>query len=110
MNWPPNKAWTSIEPVLGYRHFIAINYGGDGIDRWVNLVSVLDGNARLRVLWKELKITSRWKSGWLYLPKGKDLSKYQNILISDECCLHPSEDSGLLPSANRASNRPWFLQ
>ncbi len=110
MNWPPNKAWTSIDPILGQRHFVAINYGGDGIDRWVNLVSVLDGKVRLRVLWKELNIISRWKSGWLNFSKARDLSKFQNDLITDECCLHPSEDSGLLPSANVPPKRPWFLE
>ena len=43
MLWPPIKAWTSLSAINGYKYFVAINYGGFGEDRWVNLVSVLDG-------------------------------------------------------------------
>ena len=42
MRWPPNKAWTSAYLMKGYRHFVAVNYGGSGKSRWVNLVAVLD--------------------------------------------------------------------
>ena len=51
-NWPPNKAWTSTKLIVGYRHFVAINYGGKSRNRWVQLVSVLDGRARLKLAWK----------------------------------------------------------
>ena len=55
MEWPPNKAWTSTTLRQGFRHFVAINYGGTDKDRWVSLVSVLDANSRFRVSWDEMK-------------------------------------------------------
>ena len=115
MRWPPNKAWTSIKPFKGYRHFVAINYGGKGDDRWINLVSVLDGEARLKVLWKELKDSSQWMSGWHQLPREEE-KEFRDSFISVVArnednlkgCLHPSKDSGLIIPCEIDSNRPWF--
>ena len=107
MNWPPNKAWTSTTSRLGFRHFVAINYGGKGSDRWVNLVSVLDGQARLRVSWQEMKDSSKWNSGWQQLPKLEAKTPDDQIVNQQidqnmqEACLHPSEDF---------DDRPWFDQ
>ncbi len=107
MNWPPNKAWTSTTSRLGFRHFVAINYGGKGSDRWVNLVSVLDGQARLRVSWQEMKDSSMWNSGWQQLPKLETKAPDDQIVNQQidqnmqEACLHPSEDF---------DDRPWFDQ
>ncbi len=103
MNWPPNKAWTSSTERKGFRHFIAINYGGKGGDRWVNLASVLDGNARLRVSWNEMKVSTLWSSGWQQLPKvdsNQPESALNNLEVEQEgSCLHPSEDF---------DSRPWY--
>ena len=107
MNWPPNKAWTSTTSRLGFRHFVAINYGGKGSDRWVNLVSVLDGQARLRVSWQEMKDSSMWNSGWQQLPKLEAKTPDGQIVNqqidqnTQAASLHPSEDF---------DNRPWFDQ
>ena len=47
MIWPPVKAWTSTSYQNGQVHFVAINYGGKLLDRWVILMSVLDsGNVQ----------------------------------------------------------------
>ena len=113
MQWPPNKAWTSTTLRVGFRHFVAINYGGKGVERWVQLVSVLEGKARLKVLWKELKDNSKWKTGWLQLPRDEaNPENYcQELITEDELkktCLHPSKDSGLTIPYHREDNRPWF--
>ncbi|MGB1622846.1 MAG: TIGR02450 family Trp-rich protein [Synechococcus sp.] len=64
MGWIPAKAWTSEQPVNGYRHFERVMTGGRGPKRWVELAAVLDSTVRLRVLWSELKDRSHWLSGW----------------------------------------------
>ncbi len=111
MRWPPNKSWTSIPIRLGYRHFVAINYGGKGLSRWVGLVSVIDGKIRLRVSWQELKDPSQWISGWRSLPREEsiDSSELQNIdtIENDLTCLHPSRDSGLLIPREHYEERAW---
>ncbi|WP_320676784.1 TIGR02450 family Trp-rich protein [Prochlorococcus sp. MIT 1300] len=73
MKWPPNKSWTSTTPRNGFRHFVALNYGGKGRDRWIEMVAVLDAKTTLRVSLKELKLTNKWKSGWLQLPKDESV-------------------------------------
>ena len=117
MNWPPNKAWTSTFLRIGFRHFVAINYGGKGDGRWVNLVSVLDGQARLRIAWSEMKDTSMWRSGWLQLPrdeanppsvKGSSRIHSNDRALDSLTCLHPSEDSRLSTFDNTCIERDWF--
>ncbi len=113
MRWPPNKAWTSSTPQKGYRHYVAINYGGKGKDRWVNLVSVLDGNARLRIFWEDLSNPLFWSSGWQQIsnndpkPLNHDYIEEDYIDNINEPCLHPSEDSGLQIPCNQSPLRPW---
>ena len=116
MRWPPNKAWTSTSLREGYRHFVAINYGGKGLKRWVILVSVLDGNARLRVSWEEMNDISIWISGWLQLsrdqaslPVNSIKQNKESISREENICLHPSHDSGLNIPSEPESIRPWFL-
>ena len=118
MRWPPNKAWTSTSSKKGYRHFVAINYGGKGEGRWINLVSVLDGKTTLKVPWKEMKDSSLWKTGWEQICREdliqcsealkKEQSKNQIINDNQDACLHPSEDSGLLIPSKDLPIRPWF--
>ncbi len=116
MHWPPNKAWTSQSSRNGFRHFVAINYGGTGTNRWINLVSVLDGNVRFRVSWSELQDKSIWLSGWKQLPREENIypsheeeNLESDIFIKDKTCLHPSLDSGLCIPLNKNKIRPWFI-
>ncbi|WP_320667999.1 TIGR02450 family Trp-rich protein [Prochlorococcus sp. MIT 1307] len=109
MRWPPNKSWTSIYSRNGYRHFVAINYGGKKKERWVALVSVLDGKSRFVVPWSEMQDNSKWISGWLSLAKDEANScseEFGNIELA-KACLHPSKDSGLLIPSEKNLIRPW---
>ena len=114
MRWPPNKAWTSTLLRKGYRHFVAINYGGKGKDRWVNLVAVLDGTSCLRVSWAEMKDSSMWISGWEQLSRDQANPFEGNLdslgtdeLKEKQVCLHPSIDSGLTIPSDSEINRSW---
>ena len=68
MSWTVAKAWTSVQPQEGFRHFRLILQGGKGQSRWVELEAVLDSNVRLRIDWSELKNQELWTSGWQQLP------------------------------------------
>ena len=112
--WPPIKSWTCKIPRKGYNHFVAINYGGKGSSRWVNLVSVLDGNVRLRIDWKELTDISIWLRGWIQIEEKQkserlnlDRSGKSEELDNRLACLHPSEDSGLVTPTKNKSIREW---
>ena len=116
MKWPPNKAWTSSFLREGYRHFVAINYGGKGLNRWVGLVSVLDANSRFKVPWEEMKNSTLWVSGWLQLPREQMLEPDEKFYctraesLDQECCLHPSVDSGLMIPSNESTSRSWLVE
>ena len=114
MEWPPSKSWTSSAFRNGYRHFVAINYGGKDDQRWVNLVSVLDGTSRLHLSWDELQDTSLWTVGWQKLSRqetkavsDKYISRKENNLNESEACLHPSIDSGLNIPYESSFLREW---
>ncbi len=115
MNWPPNKSWTSTSPVKGFRHFVAINYGGEGPNRWVSLVAVLDGTSTALVPWEQLKDKKKWLTGWLHLNREESnlVDNYEfdsnNSLQGNlpDGCLHPSDDSGLCIPSRADSIRPW---
>ena len=114
MSWPPVKSWTSTSKINGFKHFVAINYGGKGNQRWVNLVSVLDGRTIIKVLWHEIKDSSRWISGWEQLPREDSLPslvepiKFNDLKKEDFLSyLSPSDDSGLLIPSNNYGIRPW---
>ena len=64
MIWPPVKAWTSKLYIDGQVHFVAINYGGVLLKRWVVLMSVLDSTVVVKVSWSQLVNSSDWESGW----------------------------------------------
>ena len=115
MRWPPNKAWTSICLYKGFRHFVAINYGGAQEKKWVNMVSVIDAGIRLRVDWYELRDSSKWITGWHQIPLGdkNNINNSIDLLDKEETnffntCLHPSDDSGLLIPTEKNNIRPWF--
>ncbi len=114
MKWPPPKSWTSTSSREGFRHFVAINYGEEQYQRWVNLVAVLDGTVCLRLSWDELQDSSLWNVGWEVLSRDvanpttqKFISRDANDLNSKEACLHPSDDSGLIIPCICRSSRGW---
>lgn len=112
MRWPPNKAWTSTTPRKGFRHFVAINYGGRGKDRWVSMVSVLDSQSCFCIRWDELKDKTKWISGWMQLSRDEAISNSSLDLLEEtdnKSCLHPSSDSGLSIPLEEGIVRPWFL-
>ena len=109
MNWPPVKAWTSTDMIEGQSHFVAINYGGELVDRWIILMSVLDSALVVKVLWSELNNPSKWVCGWEennYLkPSNKDNNK---DIIQTIYCSELSADSGLTIPITKSKIRPWF--
>ena len=113
-NWPPVKAWTSISLICGCRHFVAINYGSRENKRWVNLVSVVDGNIAFCIDYDELENKALWLPGWKDLGiKKEGQSKSPNPFYKIESyknmtCLHPSIDAGLSIDSDMTSYRPWF--
>ncbi len=68
MKWKVSKAWTSVLPHNGFRHFMLISHGGKGLDRWVELEAVLNRCVRIRIGWNQLKNQNLWTSGWQQLP------------------------------------------
>ena len=109
MIWPPLKAWTSKFKIYGQVHFVAINYGGELLDRWVILMSVLDSSLVLKVYWSQLVDTSHWKCGWgetNYLNSNKLVNNTYEIRLSN--CKKLSIDSGLTIPISKDSIRPWF--
>ena len=72
MGWLPAKAWTSQQPVHGYRHFERMTNGGRGPARWVELAAVLNPQHRERVLWSDLNDPSQWVSGWQPIVETED--------------------------------------
>ncbi len=68
MPWKPAEAWTSLSPREGRRHFRVILQGGRGADRWVELVSLLNPQVRLRERWTRLQDKTQWQSGWQPIP------------------------------------------
>ncbi len=114
MTWPPIKAWTSTTFINGYKHFVAINYGGKGINRWVLLVSVLDSNIVIKLSWAEISDRKCWLDGWIDLDKNTTLKKgYTSFLASSadhlnsNSELYPSFDSGLRIPNECSKVRQW---
>jgi len=109
MIWPPVKAWTSKSCIRGQVYFVAINYGGELLDRWVILMSVIDSTLVLKVSWSQLVDLSNWEAGWderNYLVLSKltnNISDVETTQLS-----HPSTDSGLTIPISENTIRPWF--
>ena len=113
IDWPPVKAWTSIQEIKGYRHFVAINYGEQNDFLWANLVSVIDGDLILRVSFEILNDSSIWLPGWHDFICDDEHTKQIKIELDDACtfqnsCLHPSHDSGFTFACEKDQVRPWF--
>ena len=109
MIWPPLKAWTSKENIEGKRHFVAINYGGELLERWVVLMSVLDATVLIKVDFPQLVDPSNWECGW----DENNYSDFSNLSSSKvetriSNCSYPSVDSGLTIPITTNSIRAWF--
>ena len=109
MIWPPVKAWTRKVYLNGQIHFVAINYGGELLKRWVLLMSVIDSNVVVKVPWSQLVDLSKWETGWdeinytefPELVNNKSDKKTTNFY-------YPSIDSGLTIPISEKTIRPWF--
>ena len=109
MNWPPVKAWTSKFAIDSQVHFVAINYGGKLLERWVILMSVLDSSVVVKVFWSQLIDPSNWECGW-----GENNSSNSSKLVNEKdktrttLYTHLSADSGLTIPITKSIIRPWF--
>tara|TARA_Y100001968_G_C19378823_1_gene729199 strand:- start:981 stop:1319 length:339 start_codon:yes stop_codon:yes gene_type:complete len=109
MIWPPIKAWTSKNQIHGERYFVAINYGGELLERWVILISVLDGSLSVKVSWTNLKDQSKWIAGWDENSSSGFSSVDDNEAeINISYCDYPSQDSGITIPISKDNIRPWF--
>ncbi len=109
MIWPPLKAWTSIVDIDAQVHFVAINYGGKELDRWVVLMSVIDSGVVVKVPWSELTDKSIWQCGW-HENNTSDSSELSvtEYEIKTNNLIDPSLDSGLTIPITKNIIRPWF--
>ena len=109
MIWPPIKAWTSNSLIQGERYFVAINYGGRKLERWVILMSVLDSSVVVKVSFSQLIDASTWTCGWdeNNYSNSSDLVN-TNTEIKNIKCSYPSVDSGLTIPITKNFIRPWF--
>ena len=109
MIWPPSKAWTSKICINRQFHFVAINYGGESLKRWVVLMSVLDSRVVVKVSWSQLVDSSNWEPGWTemnYAKSSKLVNSEVDVRTTD--LSFPSNDSGLTVPITKNSIRPWF--
>ncbi len=109
MNWPPVKAWTSKFPIDEQIHFVAINYGGKLLKRWVVLMSVIDSSLLIKVSWSELIDSSNWESGWCEINSSNSSeSDNKMVHIKTTNFTYLSSDSGLTIPMTKNPIRPWF--
>ncbi len=109
MIWPPVKAWTSKVYLNGHIHFVAINYGGELLSKWVLLMSVLDSSVVVKVTWSQLVDLSNWEAGWderKYIESSKLVNNKNHVKTT--AFSHPSIDSGLTIPISEKPTRPWF--
>ena len=109
MIWPPVKAWTSKVCINDQVHFVAINYGGELLERWVVLMSVLDSNVVVKASWTDLVDLSKWGAGWderNYIESSKSVNNKNDTKTTEFS--HLSTDSGLTIPISEHRIRPWF--
>ena len=109
MIWPPLKAWTSKIYIEDQVYFVAINYGGKFLDRWVVMMSVLDSSVVVKVSWTELVDPSCWQCGW----NENNHSSSSKLVNSkhetkNNQLSNLSVDSGLTLPITKKNVRPWF--
>ena len=109
MIWPPVKAWTSKARIDGKSHFVAINYGGNLLNKWVILMSVIDSSVVLKVSWSQLVDSSNWQSGWdeINCTESSDLANNKKDMKTSDLS-NPSIDSGLTIPITKNTIRPWL--
>jgi len=109
MIWPPVKAWTSKVYINDQVHFVAINYGGELLDRWIVMMSVIDSAIVVKISWSHLVTLSNWEPGWDDR-RQLELSKLTNNISDTKTIgyIHPSADSGLTIPISENNIRPWF--
>ena len=109
MIWPPVKAWTSKVYINDQVHFVAINYGGELLNRWIVLMSVLDSNVIVKVSWSQLIDLSKWEAGWDEINHVESYKLVNNKdYLKTNKFSHPSMDSGLTIPIYEDTIRPWF--
>ena len=109
MIWPPVKAWTSKYCINGQVHFVAINYGGELLKRWVLLMSVLDSTVVVKVPASQLVDLSNWETGWDEINHRESSELVNNKSdVKTINSSHPSIDSGLTIPITEKTIRPWF--
>ena len=109
MIWPPTKAWTSMVCIEGQFYFVAINYGGELLKKWVVLMSVLDSSVVIKVSWSQLVDSPNWESGWNEINHVKSSRLVNNKGHAKTTkFFYPSIDSGLTIPITKNSIRPWF--
>ena len=109
MIWPPVKAWTTKVSIDGKIHFVVINYGGESLNKWVVMMSVLDSNVVVKISWTQLIDSSKWEPGWDEL-NHKELYNLVDNKGDEKVTKfsHPSVDSGLTIPISKNTIRPWF--
>ena len=70
--------WTSIKPINGLRHFVLVNETKEKGNIIYLMVSVLDSDINLRVIYKELINSGNWHEGWIDLPKLQSITEDYN--------------------------------
>tara|TARA_B100001250_G_scaffold138289_1_gene118362 strand:+ start:779 stop:1117 length:339 start_codon:yes stop_codon:yes gene_type:complete len=109
MIWPPIKAWTSKVSIDGQAHFVAINYGGKLLKRWVVLMSVIDSSVVVKVSWSQLVDASIWECGWNEINySNPSRLGYKKDDMKNTNCIDLSTDSGLTIPMAKNTIRPWF--
>ena len=108
MIWPPVKAWTSKLIIDGQVHFVAINYGGELLNKWVVLMSVLDSSVVVKVSWSQLVDSYNWEPGWGKINYVKSPVLVNRGYVKTTDLSQPSNDSGLTIPITKYTIRPWF--
>ncbi len=109
MIWPPVKAWTSKNYINGQVHFVAVNYGGELLKRWVVMMSVIDSTVVVIVSWPKLIDSSKWEAGWderNHIESSKLIKHKSDVKTTNFS--NPSSDSGLTIPISKNTIRPWF--
>ena len=109
MIWPPVKAWTSKVKIHDQVYFVAINYGGTLLNRWVIMMSVIDSAICIKVSWSKLIDSSDWEAGWneIKLLETNNLVANKSETKNNQL-FYPSIDSGLTIPISKNKIRPWF--
>ncbi len=109
MQWPPVMAWTSLFPYKGEKYFVAVNYSLclEDNEKWVDMVSIIDGEIFLRVIYKELNDLSMWLPGWTDVKENITQAK-EKIIGSRLLRFNLSSDAGLSIPFDSLEYRPWF--